>query len=337
MSYADFVEKHLTVSSRSGNEWACLCPFHDEKGASFSINIEKGLFICYACDERGNFAKLAAHLGVGGYGGFGPGADDPGLAAATARKRIPEVEEALEATADQKLFPIDWIEWWQQDAKNGWAERGITDPKVLADFQLGYAIEDDALIIPLHDHHGRPIGVVRRFRNPPPDVAKYKYPKGVKISHVLYGFAQAASVERLDQLVVVEGSIDALKAWSFGTPAVAILGARASQRQVELIESLAPTSLVLMLDADRAGRVAEKHLVEDLRDSGIVLRRPSQWPAGCKDVGEMSSHQFTNALQSAIRVRRTSKAPPTSVFSPSGVGTGPLGATGVSAEGAAHL
>ena len=315
MSYADFVEKHLSVSSRSGNEWACLCPFHDEKGASFSINIEKGLFICYACDERGNFAKLAAHLGVDGYSGIGPGRDDPGLAAATARKRIGDVQELLEAEAasDQKLFPIDWIEWWQQDAARYWAERDISDPKVLADFQLGYAVEDDALVIPLHDHHGRPIGVVRRFRNPPPDVAKYKYPKGVKISHVLYGFAQAASLERLDRLVVVEGSIDALKAWSFGTPAVAILGARASRRQVELIESLAPTSLLLMLDADRAGRAAEKHLVEDLRDSGIVLRRPSQWPAGCKDVGEMSSQQFANTLQSSSRVRRATKAPPTSL------------------------
>jgi DNA primase len=305
VSYAQFVEKHLTVSSRSGNEWACLCPFHEEKGPSFSINIEKGLFICYACNERGNFAKLAARFGVG-YDGSGPGLDDPGLAAATARKRIVGIEDSFEvpATSDQKLFPIDWLEWWQQDAEGYWAERGITDPKVLADFQLGYATEDDALIIPLHDHHGRPIGAVRRFRTPPPDVAKYKYPKGVKISHVLYGFAQAASVEQLDQLVVVEGSIDALKAWSFGVPAVAILGARASQRQVELIESLAPTSLLLMLDADRAGRAAEKHLIEDLRESGVILRRPSEWPTNCKDVGEMSSQQFANTLQSSERVRR---------------------------------
>lgn len=301
MNYSAFVEKHLTVSSRSGSEWQCLCPFHEEKDASFSINVESGLFICYACQERGPFAKLAAHLGVGEYGG----PVDPGRTASQVRKRIPEVKELLTTPEEQKLFPADWLDWWSQPGyEEHWEPRGITDAEVMADFQLGYAPEDEALIIPLHDHHGRPIGVVRRFLKPPPDVAKYKYPRGVKISQVLYGFSQATRQEKLDQLVVVEGSIDALKAWSFGVPAVAILGARASDRQIELIESLSPTSLVLMLDNDRAGRLAAEGLIEGLRGSGVILRRPSEWPAGCKDVGDMASHQFTKALQSAERFRR---------------------------------
>ena len=41
--------KHL-----KGSEHHALCPFHDEKHASFSFNTETGLWRCFACGEKGN-------------------------------------------------------------------------------------------------------------------------------------------------------------------------------------------------------------------------------------------------------------------------------------------
>lgn len=47
----------------SGKGWALtLCPFHDDRRASFAVHLSKGAFICHACGAKGgdlvDFVKL---------------------------------------------------------------------------------------------------------------------------------------------------------------------------------------------------------------------------------------------------------------------------------------
>jgi DNA primase len=65
------VELHKT-----GKEFVGLCPFHDDKTPSFSVNEDKGLFHCFGCGAKGDvydftmqlegigFKEAKAHLGV---------------------------------------------------------------------------------------------------------------------------------------------------------------------------------------------------------------------------------------------------------------------------------
>ena len=39
---------------RSGSEYKGLCPFHDEKTASFMVDPIKGVFHCFGCQKSGN-------------------------------------------------------------------------------------------------------------------------------------------------------------------------------------------------------------------------------------------------------------------------------------------
>ena len=39
------------------------CPFHDDRHASLSIDLERGFWICFACGERGGLQSLATRLG----------------------------------------------------------------------------------------------------------------------------------------------------------------------------------------------------------------------------------------------------------------------------------
>lgn len=39
---------------RSGKEWKGLCPFHEEKHASFYVNEEKQQYFCFGCGARGD-------------------------------------------------------------------------------------------------------------------------------------------------------------------------------------------------------------------------------------------------------------------------------------------
>ena len=51
-----FLYSNLVKGSKSyGKEHKELCPFHNDKElGSFSINLQTGLYNCYACGEKGN-------------------------------------------------------------------------------------------------------------------------------------------------------------------------------------------------------------------------------------------------------------------------------------------
>src|ERR687896_572848 len=39
---------------RVGSRWVGLCPFHDERTPSFSVNAEKRLYYCFGCGAKGD-------------------------------------------------------------------------------------------------------------------------------------------------------------------------------------------------------------------------------------------------------------------------------------------
>lgn len=45
-----------------GNKFSSLCPFHEEKHASFYIYPETNTFHCFGCQENGDIIKLTMHL-----------------------------------------------------------------------------------------------------------------------------------------------------------------------------------------------------------------------------------------------------------------------------------
>ena len=43
---------------RVGTRWTGLCPFHDERTPSFSVNAENKLYHCFGCGESGDAIKF---------------------------------------------------------------------------------------------------------------------------------------------------------------------------------------------------------------------------------------------------------------------------------------
>src|ERR671914_2941540 len=43
---------------RVGTRWSGLCPFHDERTPSFSVNPEEKLYYCFGCGEGGDAFKF---------------------------------------------------------------------------------------------------------------------------------------------------------------------------------------------------------------------------------------------------------------------------------------
>ena len=58
---ADIVEivSAHTDLRRQGERFVGLCPFHDERTPSFSVNAEEKLYYCFGCGEGGDAFKLS--------------------------------------------------------------------------------------------------------------------------------------------------------------------------------------------------------------------------------------------------------------------------------------
>src|ERR1700752_4134668 len=51
---SDVVGRKVPLKRRSGAEYAGLCPFHNEKTPSFTVNDKKGFYHCFGCGEHGD-------------------------------------------------------------------------------------------------------------------------------------------------------------------------------------------------------------------------------------------------------------------------------------------
>jgi len=53
LDIVDIVRRYVELKPVSGR-WMGLCPFHNEKTASFSVNGEEGFFYCFGCQASGD-------------------------------------------------------------------------------------------------------------------------------------------------------------------------------------------------------------------------------------------------------------------------------------------
>ena len=54
LSLSDVVGRKVALKRKLGREYAGLCPFHNEKTPSFTVNDKKGFFHCFGCGEHGD-------------------------------------------------------------------------------------------------------------------------------------------------------------------------------------------------------------------------------------------------------------------------------------------
>jgi len=303
-NYRHFLSNNLDVRSKSGYEWQAICPFHEDTSPSLSVNIRKGLFICYACGEAGDMEKLANHLNLDSP------INEPSL------EEVSETLRALSKSLAQTERPAVGINipirYFNHSALNyWWGTRNLTKATVTK-FRLGYDEVSDEAIIPLADTYGRVLGLIRRRMGDA--TPRYMYPHGIKIKQCLFGADIALERYRKTPpigtnhppLVIVEGSVDAMAAHDIDYASVAILGSRISKEQVELIKRISPPRIIIATDRDRAGREAEIQVHEMLRNArmGILIYSANWNPGHGKDLAEMLPMYRREALAISTIKRR---------------------------------
>lgn len=146
---ADLVEIVSAKSElkRSGRQYMGICPFHDERSPSLSVDPESKVFHCFGCGEGGDlFRFVELTEGVDFRGAVEYLADryavpleltDEDPRAAEKRKRRERLLELLERTAAYYVRNY-WESEEAADSRRYMADRGL-DEQMLREFRVGYA------------------------------------------------------------------------------------------------------------------------------------------------------------------------------------------------------
>lgn len=167
-------------------------------------------------------------------------------------------------------------------------ERHLTD-EVIEAFDIGYDANwrpfgkknpVPCITIPIRDKEGRTLFFCRRSIQG----KIYNYPQGV--IKPLFGIDMVPP--KCKSLVICESAINALTCWTFGYPAVALLGT-GNRYQIQQLKELGVPEYVLCMDGDEAGIKATARLKKQLSSVAIV------WTINMysgKDVNDITKQEF---------------------------------------------
>lgn len=304
--YQEFVEHRFNINNRSGDEYMVNCCFHDSASFTMQVNVESGLFICFSCGARGGIKALMEHFGVSSV--------EKNIETIDIRRRLRQLQRPV--SSDLAALDESYLERYTFPTSY-WKERGFTDETIKI-FDLGFdpiGDHDGAFVtIPLRRTNGELIGVIRRYLDPDVQL-RYRYPKGFKRRLNMFGSWLAAEDESASTVALVEGSIDAMKVWQAGFPALAVYGSSLSEEQAGLLSRLGVQKVILFFDNDKAGRKCAKTCIgihetlrkgvthqeyrpeTDLRRNFIV--NMVEYPDGRTDPGEMTRKEITKSLRRA--------------------------------------
>ena len=250
---------HYGLEARGqGVERMIRCPFHDDRSPSCSINLDRKVFHCFACGEKGTILDFvatmesrsiadAARLLVGwcNLSGASP------ASAGTQRmrsKRVPDNEPLKFALTLDPAHPY-------------LTGRGVSEATI-SRFGLGYCdrgVMKGRICIPIHDERGRLVAYAGRWAglNPPSGEPRYRFPRGFRKRLVLFNYHRALTTSHL---VVVEGFWSVFRLDALGIAAVALMGCTLSGEQEAIIRGSSVNRITLLLDGDVAGREATKEI-----------------------------------------------------------------------------
>lgn len=252
-----------------GTERPFRCHVHDDTTASASVNVLKGVWVCYACGAAGTVDGVDL---------------------------VPEADELIRILKGETVpepYSESWLDLFDAfETSPYWAERFT--PEVAAEYRCGTHPLTGQPTYPIRNVAGQPVGVVVRQDEKP----KYKYPFGVSTSRTFFGHIRPNPV-----VVLVEGAADVMAIASGGIPenwtVLGCYGAGVHAPQVQIIGDLAPFVVMLAFDDDDAGRSAMRRSEASISHVAPCVSYP--WGSmGVNDPGDLPVGQAIAGLRESL-------------------------------------
>lgn len=287
---SDVIGSYIPLK-KSGGNFVCVCPFHNDKNPSMSVSPSKGIFHCFACKAGGDAIKFIM--------------DYEKLSYPEAVEKLANMYNfTLTYTQEQNSHKIDKkvlenlnlhyksLLYKNQEALNYLYNRGINDAMIEI-WELGWANENqntlnllqnenidkeaalqtgaikqnehgiyasfiNRITFPIYNHLGNLVGFGGRTISGNP--AKYVNSPQSQIfdkSRLLYGYDKAKNeIYKKGEIIICEGYMDCIMLHKAGfNNAVAVLGVALTDKHIPLLKR-GDIKVVLSFDSDDAGRGA---------------------------------------------------------------------------------
>ncbi len=291
---ADIVSviEHYVEVKKSGSAFVCVCPFHDDKNPSMSINAQKGFYHCFACKAGGDVFKFVQDYERVGFGEAVERVASLCNFTLNYTSQKQEINKAI-----YEILPLLNAFYKQNLSKHKEAlqylyNRALNDDDVRK-FELGYAPSSaetlrllknekielknaaecgavkfseeqkdyyasfiNRISFPIYDHKGLLVGFGGRTMDSE-NKAKYVNSPQCRLfdkSRVFYAFHLAKeAIAKQKEMIVCEGYMDAIAFHKAGlNNAVAVLGTALTEQHLPLIKRY-EARVILCFDSDSAG------------------------------------------------------------------------------------
>lgn len=275
----------VKIISEGANELACLCPFHNNTGSpAMYINKNTGLWHCFnpACGRKGSLRDF----------GWNGGA----VKVERSTEDILDIllpEQAEQGRRLEEFYEDTRIE--NYDLVSQFIERGFS-VETLDYFEIGFYEKKERIIIPVRDEMFNLVGFIGRSIDNSVGL-RYKYSKNFPRAGTLFNLNNA---KMYDEVIVVEGSTDAMKVHQAGFKnVVATLGASVSEVQRTKLSRYFE-KIICFGDADKAGVAMNCGIIEGCREADLyTVEYPEGFPS---DPGGMNQEQLEECITGAINI-----------------------------------
>jgi hypothetical protein len=238
INFKSFFSKYLELKKIKDDEYRALCPFHgDLKNPNLTINVQKGIYICFACQEKGNIIDFyKKHTG----------------------KTVHDF--AVEFKIKHIKYE-DYTKFKMTEKISKWLNnRGITEESIKK-FKLGYDSWWHGIAIPIFDENGICVNVRKH------DTTGKRENDKIISYRTGYGSMKIFNLPALkeNKVLMAEGELDCIVLNQNKLPAIAITGGAGSFKQ-DWIEqyNIKDKEIYIVYDCDTAGVTGSKRIASIL-------------------------------------------------------------------------
>lgn len=308
LNIVDVIGEYVPLTKKGQYYWG-ICPFHNDKNPSMSVDEKRQTYTCWSCHNSGNvfnfveqienisFPETLKRLGdrvgitINGY-------------TSNFSSKYSKYYDIYDLT--QKYYELMLNTQKGEKAREYLEKRGI-DKNTIKEFGIGLALDDkdklikylkekkydintlndlglanndidtfiNRIIFPLDDRNGRIVGFSGRIYDDS-KMAKYMNTKETPIfkkGTCLYHYNASKEYVRTSKYVIImEGFMDVIRASTIGIKnTVALMGTALTDDQISLIKKLCQ-NVYLCLDGDNPGQEADLHNGELLEKAGLNVK-----------------------------------------------------------------
>ncbi len=307
INIVDLISEYLPLTKKGQYYWG-LCPFHNDKNPSMSVDPKRQTYNCWSCHNSGNvFTFLSEIENVDFKEALRILGSKVGVSvsnASTFESRYSKHYEIYDVV--NKFYQLLLSTEEGKDARNYLESRKI-DKDTIKEFQIGLALPEkdrlfnflkdkkydistlntlglindtndtfiDRIIFPLDDRNGKIVAFSGRIYKDS-KMSKYMNTKETPIfrkGNCLYHYHLSKEhVREKRYAILMEGFMDVIRAFTIGIKnTVALMGTAMSNEQISLLKKLS-NNIYLCLDGDSAGIEATIHNGNLLEEAGLVVK-----------------------------------------------------------------